>query len=168
MQFYMLVHLQMHMNSKNLCRCELRIMAHFSQDPALLTLLRKYKQAHTPLSLTHTHAAIHTHIGMHGHTLYTVQQRNTMMCYTTYNCIMCNTLFIQCVFSPLDMYQHIRLYILTYIRSADGDSCPYTGIAARIQNKASVSFLICSTRKMLQVPIILHIKFLSICSMCLL
>ena len=74
MQFHMLVHLQIHMNSKNLCRCELRIMAHFSQDPALLTLLRKYKQAHTPLSLTHTHAAIHTHIGIHGHTKYTVKQ----------------------------------------------------------------------------------------------
>ena len=74
MQFDMLVHLQIHMNSKNLCRCELRIMAHFSQDPALLALLRKYKQAHTPPSLSHTHAAIHTHIGIHGHTKYTVKQ----------------------------------------------------------------------------------------------
>ena len=74
MQLYLLVHLQMHMNSKNLCRCELRIMAHFSQDPALLALLRKYKQAHTPPSLSHTHAAIHTHIGIHGHTKYTVKQ----------------------------------------------------------------------------------------------
>ena len=74
MQFYMLVHLQIHMSSKNLCRCELRIMAHFSQDPALLAPLRKYKQAHTPLSLSHTHAVIHTHIGIHGHTKYTVKQ----------------------------------------------------------------------------------------------